>query len=164
VQCTSTPAPITDTRDTQKTKQAAAAAAKEEVVTRLSFKELATNYKHYVGKRVAVNDELMVLSIQSYYELARGYQCPDADEPCILNGGPRNPRCEYQVYFSSMTQLSYSALSACVPRSKLRAAKGLWAMERGIRVVGIVDPNSYAEHVALRDTLIIQPKGDTSEE
>ena len=154
------PAPIINAYETREKKPAAApphkSTATNEGAIRLSLKELESNPKQYVGKRVAVDDKLMVWAIKSYYELLCGDWPIDAPGPCIPSGGPRNPRCEYKVAFSS-------ALFACVPRSKLSSIQGAWAGQQGVRVIGVVAPDSQPGYVNLRDSLIVQPREDTSE-
>src|ERR1700694_592433 len=157
------PAPITDTRDAQETKQAGPA-AKEEVITRLSFNELTSTPKLYVGKRVSVNENLMLWSVQSYYELACSSWPVDAPGPCIPRGGLRNPRCEYTVSLQVFAPNS-PIIQGCVPRSKVGSLAGAWSGEQGVRFVGVVSPNQDASgRVFMRDMLIIQPQENTSEE
>lgn len=156
------PAPLADTRETQGNKPAAV--AKEEVVTRLSFNELTSNPKRYVGERVTVDEKLTLWSIQSYHEWACSSWPVDAPGPCIPRGGPRDPRCEYMVSLQVFAPNS-PVIQGCVPRSKIGPLAGAWGGEQGVRFVGVVSPNQdVAGWVFIRDMLIIPPRENAREE
>lgn len=167
-------APIISAYRTRKKKPASApekvapVAPANEVATpneaaplRLSLRELESNPKQYEGERVAVDDKLMVWAVKSYYELVCGNW--PVDSPCTPAGGPRNPRCEYMVQFAFLVPNS-AVIYACVPRSKLASLSGAWPGENGVQVIGVVAPNSQPGYVSLRDSVIIQPRENTSEE
>jgi len=150
-------APIAATKTTTTTTKATA--PKEDVI-RLSFGELTSNSKQYEGKRVTVNEGLILWSVQSYNEWSSSFL-----EPGYPSGeNPFNPRCEYIV---SLQVLSASSpvIWGCVPRPKIESLAGAWAGESHVRFVGVVAPKQDEPRgwVFMRDMQIITPRQNTSE-
>lgn len=143
----------------------------KEVVTRLSFEELTSNPLRYAGKRVTVNEGLM-LSVRSWYERVCENWPIDAPGPCVPLGGPRNARCEYIAQLHGFSAYS-NVIEGCVPRSKIWSIAGAWNGEQGVRFIGVVnpDPNEYRSAggsqikgwAFMYDMQIIQPRENTDE-
>ncbi len=140
--------------------------AAEEPVLRLPVIELISNARRYAGKRITVNEPLM-LGAESWeqhrYRLSGGPAEGDPYNP-PLEGSPYNPRCEYYVWFSGAP----GTIEGCVPRSKVEYLAGAWNGEL-VRFVATVPPDptygagGLTRYVFLRDVMIVQPPEHTDE-